>query len=483
MVDEADVAWCSWCYEKTSHRMATTARYGGLSRGSFHCANCERPTTTCRAPGCKNFARIDENYADAFCAAHQGTISSFETLGLTIRDPTEIIRLFNTADSTNYASIIKTASIGLAAAVAALPLAVIAAPAIGGAVGVSLLGLSGAAAKSAGLAYLGLGSLAAGGAGVAGGTTVVLLAGSALGGWLGAVVANQYYREVDGFSIEKIRDGKDPAILCIDGFLTEGKNKSTEWLNGLDGLYSDRAIYRVHWEAQTLSKLANLAGDITFKQTLGRVIASKAAHASAAAAGVFAPVAAAISSAQLASNPWWVALSKARQTGTLVADAICRCEGREFIIIGHSLGARVAMFALLAIGTKELQSQRSKVIEAHLMGGAVDLSDPEHWQLVASAVESKIYNYYSSHDGILQYAYKAASFFRSTPIGLAPIPVNETIDAKVLSIDCSSKVKGHEKYHENIKHILVVPRAKKMPFLKRLFWTFFAPRTTRRAQS
>lgn len=49
----------------------------------------------------------------------------------------------------------------------------LAAPAIGAAVGSSVLGLSGAAATSAGLAAIGGGSLAAGGLGMAGGTAII----------------------------------------------------------------------------------------------------------------------------------------------------------------------------------------------------------------------------------------------------------------------------------------------------------------------
>lgn len=59
----------------------------------------------------------------------------------------------------------------------------LAAPAIGAAVGSSVLGLSGAAATSAGLAAIGGGSLAAGGLGMAGGTAII----SAVAGGVGVI--------------------------------------------------------------------------------------------------------------------------------------------------------------------------------------------------------------------------------------------------------------------------------------------------------
>ena len=61
-----------------------------------------------------------------------------------------------------------------------------AAPLIGSMIGSTFLGLSGAAATSAGLALLGGGSLAVGGLGMAGGTALIAGSGAILGGILGA---------------------------------------------------------------------------------------------------------------------------------------------------------------------------------------------------------------------------------------------------------------------------------------------------------
>lgn len=66
--------------------------------------------------------------------------------------------------------------------------AVIAAPAIGGALGTWVGGYTGIAATNFGLALLGGGSLAAGGYGMAGGVLVIAAAGAGLGG-------TQAYRE------------------------------------------------------------------------------------------------------------------------------------------------------------------------------------------------------------------------------------------------------------------------------------------------
>ena len=82
----------------------------------------------------------------------------------------------------------------LAIAGAAVALAVtggVAAPLIGGIIGSTFLGLSGAAATSAGLAFLGGGALAAGGLGMAGGTALIIGGGAILGSIVGANISNE----------------------------------------------------------------------------------------------------------------------------------------------------------------------------------------------------------------------------------------------------------------------------------------------------
>ena len=98
-----------------------------------------------------------------------------------------------------------------------------AAPLIGGFIGTTIGGYSGAAATSYGLALLGGGSVAAGGFGMAGGTAVVAAVGASLGGVVGAGLTNAYVSEDKSFRIEKLKDGPGVAVVVCSGFLTEGK--------------------------------------------------------------------------------------------------------------------------------------------------------------------------------------------------------------------------------------------------------------------
>ena len=80
----------------------------------------------------------------------------------------------------------KVAAVGVGAAAIGVVSGGLAAPALGGWVGSTFLGLSGAAATSAGLALLGGGSLAAGGMGMAGGAALVATTAGLVGAGAGA---------------------------------------------------------------------------------------------------------------------------------------------------------------------------------------------------------------------------------------------------------------------------------------------------------
>ena len=53
----------------------------------------------------------------------------------------------------------------------------------------------------------------------------------------------------------------------------------------------------------------------------------------------------------MARNPWSVARSRTAVTGALLAELIARTDDQSFILVGHSLGARVMVTAAQALGT------------------------------------------------------------------------------------------------------------------------------------
>ena len=456
--------WCSWCYKQTTHSLHEEATYAGLIRPSYQCDACGERTTTCWALSCTNMARVENARADLFCATHGGEVDTFAARSAKIKDPTEMVPLLQ-RENRNYVDVLRTAAVTVSAAVAAVPLVALAAPAVGGAIGVGVLGLNGAAATSAGLAWLGLGSLASGGFGMVGGTALVTAVGGALGGTLGGVIANRYFSEVNGFSIERIRDGKDPALICIDGFLTEGTDKTTDWLNGLGSTYEGHAVYRVQWESKTLHNLSSFVLKALGIDPGGvglSLLHEWARSASRAAAAKLGLVVGVLPAAELAGNPWWVAMHKSHKTGILIAETISRCENRSFILIGHSLGARAAVSVLHVLATREMSERSSRIRDVHLLGGAVDLGDARQWRIATDAIEGKCYNYYTStkNDWVLTWLYQAAKLGLKTPIGLSSLPTDDHTKDRVISIDCSHEVEGHSGYHASLGRILQVEKTK-----------------------
>jgi hypothetical protein len=71
----------------------------------------------------------------------------------------------------------------------------------------------------------------------------------------------------------------------------------------------------------------------------------------------------------LLGNKWHGSMAKAQMTGLILADLIARTESKDgFILMGHSLGARVIHSLLSALSTMD----RNFIKEVYLLGGAVD---------------------------------------------------------------------------------------------------------------
>jgi len=299
------------------------------------------------------------------------------------------------------------------------PATFVAAPAIGGAIGATFItgasgaALSGAAATSAGLAAIGGGSLAVGGLGMAGGIAILTGVGAALGGTLGGVVANSYIGAIEGFKIQKVRSGRGPAVLFINGFLSQGENEFGEWEEGLEKFYPNNPWYLVKWESKRLRDIGKMIGATSGSQILRKSLEEAATRAAKEAAKKGNILLNLYNLYLLSKNPWHTAMVRAAPTGALLAEILSRVKRGKFILLGNSLGARVVFYALSALGTQE----RKRVQMAHIMGGAVGSDDREAWKLAIRATEHGVRSYYSQNDNILNYLYRIGTFFRSNPIG------------------------------------------------------------------
>jgi pimeloyl-ACP methyl ester carboxylesterase len=433
--DSTEHGWCSDCLTKSDHQCASSRTKFGTRR--YVCVACGSPTGRCDVPRCRNFA--DRGGAPSerarFCAEHGHQIPSFEKLSTHV-DTLEDYRSwleFERLDAKKFATIATTTVAGVAVLG---PLAYVAAPAIGGAIGTAS-GLSGAAASSHGLALLGGGSIAAGGLGMAGGTVVVTAAGVGLGGASGASVASAYVRSDKSFGFEKVVAGGPTTVIFANGFLSEGQVGWGDWMRLILERYPDATVYRLKWGAKELKSLAGLmpAGAARPSAKMAAMIAAKATKNGAKALG---PLGTVLSVAGLARNPWHVARTRASMTGAVLADAIVRSDLQSVVLVGFSLGGRIMSAAAESLAT--LSDEAPRVETMHLLGAAVGAHSD--WRAIEPAVGGTIYNYFSKNDRILSALYRVAEG-GTKAIGAEGIP---TKSPRVKNVDVSKKVSGHAEH-------------------------------------
>lgn len=451
--------WCSWCYRLTKHRQL---RRNILTRNDYVCLGCGNHTVECRAPRCREMARgsappqkpgwFDKlKFSDCYewCSVHDGSVASFQCLHSRVSDISEYLRLTE-RDATNYSKVTKVVGGALATAAIITPAAILSAPAMASALGTAgVLGAAGTGTAISSLsgAALTSASLAALGGSVAGGTMVVTAAGTALGAWQGGMISNAYAREVEGFRVRKISNGPGigPAVVCIDGFLTQGtKGIEKEWIAGLSSTFPKNPWYHIEWESKTLADLGKLAGLGLHRNGIP-YLAKLAKKAMKKPSMGFGSV---LTGLHFLRNPWHIAMVKAMMTGAMIADMLCRTtQKREFTLIGHSLGARVIFYALEALATR---TGRPRLAHAILLGGAVGHTR-EPWEDATKAVSGKIINCFSLNDDVLRYLYTAGTAFTSDPVGRIPIPSRSP---QIANVDVSQWVAGHMAYKPVLADVL-----------------------------
>jgi pimeloyl-ACP methyl ester carboxylesterase len=442
--EEKHIGYCSWCFRKTKH-VLVEKNY--LRRNVYKCGGCRKKTLICRY--CQDMAKGGDTWDDECCAVHDGKIADFKKLSMELRDITQWKKIVERS-GVNMVKAGKITVGVLAGAGIVATGGAIAAPAIGGAVG-GITGLSGAAAASKGLAFLGGGSLAAGGLGMAGGVAAVAISAGVLGGVGGGLLVNKYANSINGFAIALRNKGvsSKPAVVFVNGFLSEGESLIRDWRPVLKKYYADRNWYEVAWESKRLRSLGATVLGVGATKILEKTALKLAQVAARNAASKLNPILWTKIIADVLGNDWHVAMVRAEQTGAMLADLILRTKSpKEFVLFGHSLGARVVYYTLLALSRHR---GKPRVREAHLFGGAVGC-DRGSWLGVDKAVSGKIYNYYSNNDRVLYYLYPLGTLFTSSPIGRNPIEVRS---ASIRNVNVSSSVDGHGEFKPNAPKFLI----------------------------
>ena len=148
--------------------------------------------------------------------------------------------------------------------------------------------------------------------------------------------------------------------------------------------------------------------------------------------------------ADLAKNPWHVAKNRADKTGVIVGDILARTEAESYVLIGHSLGARLMVVAAESLGTKP---GGPRIQSVHLLGAAIGARG--NWDSLTAAVDDVVYNYHSTNDSILKFVYRTAQVGESAA-GLVGFSPEAT---KLQNVNVSDQVKTHFDYQQNT-HLL-----------------------------
>jgi len=428
--------WCSSCFQQTKHMKVKDSLLVPLA---YLCKGCGSPTSVCLAPQCSNMAvrRPGPARLPRYCAEHRHDIPSFAKLTTRFEYLDDVNSWLN-YEKKNFAAGTRVASVSTAGALAAAPVAFVAAPAVGALIGASALGgnLAGAAAVSHGLAMLGFGSLASGGLGMAGGTAVVVASGSALGARLGGVTASAYASDDKSFAIHRIRTGQGNPVVFASGFLSEGRDSWDDWQSIIDERFPDNPVYRLDWGAKELKNLYMSVANAGVKgHSAFRFMGSATARS-------FLPFLAADLSSQSVRNPWSVAKARADKTGAALADVLARTDGGPFILVGHSLGARVMATAASALG---VDPSKQRVEAVHLLGAAIGAEGD--WRPLNDSVSATAWNYYSSNDLVLSKLYRIAQLGQKAA---GNVGIKSRLPA-IKNVNVSKNVKDHGGYFSELQ--------------------------------
>lgn len=243
----------------------------------------------------------------------------------------------------------------------------------------------------------------------------------------------------DKFKLTKHRDGNYPAIITISGFFSEDCDNRLNWQNSVLTAFPDQEWFHLEWNTQQepFRKKEPTNKPVPYQQA---PIPNKLKWILIGASLMFSYT----RFTYVLINNWWhLAIRNSRHTGKLLAETIMACQHKEFILVGHSLGARVIHNCLEHIAVSKVETN---VKEAHLLGGAVN-SRVLKWSKTTSSVKDKIYNYYSKNDKILKFMYSSIMIDRY-PVGL------QKIDLPVfVNIDSTKYISGHKEYIPNF-HII-----------------------------
>lgn len=176
------------------------------------------------------------------------------------------------------------------------------------------------------------------------------------------------YGNLKDFDVAKVKSGKEPNVIFINGFLTADMKEIDDWEEPLSRLYPDNSWFHLRWNSKQLMDIgASICGIVGKASAKAAIACVEKKIIDVAVKEIVGSVAPFLLIDDIARNPWFQALYRAKQTGEILAEYIRNNTNKSYILLGHSLGARVIFYALRALS----DVAPSPVMEARLLGGAV----------------------------------------------------------------------------------------------------------------
>ncbi len=237
-------------------------------------------------------------------------------------------------------------------------------------------------------------------------------------------------------TLKLVREGRWPAIITIDGLLSEHHDSVDDWASTLPSCWSGHAWYHLDWPAASRKQLSRILRAVAIGSTAVRSMWRRVRYPFALKAVL---AALGLTAAGL------LALFKrverhARRTGRELAEDLLTqppfapAHEASVVLVGHSLGGQVVASALDHAG-----SETARIAEVHLLGAAV-CARSSRWATRAGAVHGQLFNYYSRGDWMLRWLFHPVAH----PLSRPPAGVRSLGPSDGISdTDVSDSVGGH----------------------------------------
>jgi hypothetical protein len=191
----------------------------------------------------------------------------------------------------------------------------------------------------------------------------------------------------------EVRTGKLPAIVIINGFMSEKEENAEDWLAVVDELYPLNQVIRVKWKAGNLKDMMFEKGVIEDSAVSNNLNLGAAGAMLARTNLIGMAVAAGGIAVNKIGGHWKKSFYETRHVAHDLAKKIAETpELNNCILMGHSLGGRILKHTLNELVTPNIVSV------AYIFAGAVSSQNDEWQPIVTKHNKLKLINCMSKSD-------------------------------------------------------------------------------------